>query len=119
MWLKYNIMLQAALKRLVSRNKDIARASLTKFLFPVCSMGNPHATFFVADCEAIPLPDIGHGLEHHEFFPERCNVSVVTVCAFHFPDALVQAFTEAQMAASGIMWFCRLEIIGPGSVFES
>lgn len=44
-----------------------------------CSMGNPHATFFVEDCEAIRLEEIGHGLEHHAMFPERCNVSVVTV----------------------------------------
>ncbi|EKX45255.1 hypothetical protein GUITHDRAFT_108894 [Guillardia theta CCMP2712] len=44
-----------------------------------CSMGNPHATFFVDDCEKVPLQEIGHDLEHHAFFPERCNVSVVTV----------------------------------------
>jgi diaminopimelate epimerase len=44
-----------------------------------CSMGNPHATFFHEDCESVPLDKIGHDLEHHAFFPERCNVSVVTV----------------------------------------
>eukprot|EP00288_Rhodomonas_lens_P018715 CAMPEP_0177715576 /NCGR_PEP_ID=MMETSP0484_2-20121128/14068_1 /TAXON_ID=354590 /ORGANISM="Rhodomonas lens, Strain RHODO" /LENGTH=298 /DNA_ID=CAMNT_0019227585 /DNA_START=15 /DNA_END=911 /DNA_ORIENTATION=+ len=44
-----------------------------------CSMGNPHATFFVDDCEKIALDDIGRDLEYHAFFPERCNVSVVTV----------------------------------------
>eukprot|EP00281_Chroomonas_sp_CCMP1168_P022015 CAMPEP_0206230058 /NCGR_PEP_ID=MMETSP0047_2-20121206/10037_1 /ASSEMBLY_ACC=CAM_ASM_000192 /TAXON_ID=195065 /ORGANISM="Chroomonas mesostigmatica_cf, Strain CCMP1168" /LENGTH=294 /DNA_ID=CAMNT_0053653417 /DNA_START=26 /DNA_END=910 /DNA_ORIENTATION=- len=44
-----------------------------------CSMGNPHATFFVDDCEKIKLEELGHGLEHHAFFPEKCNVSVVTV----------------------------------------
>jgi diaminopimelate epimerase len=44
-----------------------------------CSMGNPHATFFVDDCEKVPLPEVGHSLEHHAFFPERCNVSAVTV----------------------------------------
>lgn len=42
-------------------------------------MGNPHATFFVDECEKVPLDTIGHDLEHHTFFPERCNVSVVTV----------------------------------------
>jgi len=47
----------------------------------VCSMGNPHATFFVDDCEAYDLAQHGHGLEHAKFFPERCNVSVVTVAA--------------------------------------
>jgi len=44
-----------------------------------CSMGNPHATFFAEDCEKVPLDAVGHDLEHHSFFPERCNVSVVTV----------------------------------------
>mmetsp|Transcript_43149 Transcript_43149/g.67599 ORF Transcript_43149/g.67599 Transcript_43149/m.67599 type:complete len:296 (-) Transcript_43149:171-1058(-) len=44
-----------------------------------CSMGNPHATFFVDDCEQVPLETIGRDLEHHSFFPEKCNVSVVTV----------------------------------------
>jgi len=44
-----------------------------------CSMGNPHATFFHPDCESVPLQEIGSDLEHHTFFPERCNVSVVTV----------------------------------------
>jgi hypothetical protein len=44
-------------------------------------MGNPHATFFVDDCEAYDLAQHGHGLEHAKFFPERCNVSVVTVAA--------------------------------------
>jgi len=29
----------------------------------------------------VPLDTIGHDLEHHSFFPERCNVSVVTVAA--------------------------------------
>mmetsp|Transcript_9244 Transcript_9244/g.18451 ORF Transcript_9244/g.18451 Transcript_9244/m.18451 type:complete len:295 (-) Transcript_9244:347-1231(-) len=44
-----------------------------------CSMGNPHATFFHEDCESVPLDQIGKDLEYHSFFPERCNVSVVTV----------------------------------------
>ncbi len=40
------------------------------------SMGNPHATFFVADAEAIPLAELGPGLEHDRFFPERANIGV-------------------------------------------
>ena len=40
------------------------------------NMGNPHATFFVDDAEAIPLGELGPRLEHDRFFPERVNVGV-------------------------------------------
>ena len=40
------------------------------------SMGNPHATFFVADAEAVPLAELGPVLEHHPLFPERVNVGI-------------------------------------------
>jgi len=40
------------------------------------NMGNPHATFFVADAVAIPLDELGPKLEHDRFFPERANVGV-------------------------------------------
>jgi diaminopimelate epimerase len=40
------------------------------------NMGNPHATFFVDDVEAIPLSDLGPKLEHDRFFPERVNIGV-------------------------------------------
>jgi diaminopimelate epimerase len=40
------------------------------------SMGNPHATFFVADADAVPLGELGPVLEHHPLFPDRVNVGV-------------------------------------------
>src|SRR5215472_2910678 len=40
------------------------------------NMGNPHATFFVADAEVIPLSELGPKLEHDWFFPERANIGV-------------------------------------------
>jgi diaminopimelate epimerase len=43
------------------------------------SMGNPHMVFFVDDIESIKLRELGPSLEHHAFFPERCNVSIVKV----------------------------------------
>ncbi|MDA5192721.1 diaminopimelate epimerase [Govanella unica] len=43
------------------------------------NMGNPHAVFFVADAEAIDLPDIGPRVEHNPLFPERVNVSVASL----------------------------------------
>ena len=44
-----------------------------------CSMGNPHATFFVDDAEAVDLEVLGPALEHHEMFPERANIGIAQV----------------------------------------
>jgi diaminopimelate epimerase len=53
---------------------------------PVCtSMGNPHATFFVADVAAIDLATLGPKLEHDPLFPERANIGVAQRLA---PDRL-------------------------------
>ena len=43
------------------------------------SMGNPHAVFFVDDAEAVPLDELGPGLEHHAMFPERANIGVAQI----------------------------------------
>ncbi len=50
-----------------------------------CSMGNPHATFFVADLAAVPIAAIGPTLEHAAIFPERANIGFVEVLA---PDRI-------------------------------
>jgi diaminopimelate epimerase len=51
-----------------------------KLSTPVCTnMGNPHATFFVDDADAIDLARLGPELEHDELFPERANIGVATV----------------------------------------
>src|SRR6185437_4862656 len=53
---------------------------------PVCTnIGNPHATFFVADAAAIDLPALGPALEHHSLFPERANIGIAELVA---PDRL-------------------------------
>ncbi|MFN4090904.1 MAG: diaminopimelate epimerase [Alphaproteobacteria bacterium] len=41
------------------------------------NIGNPHATFFVADVDAVDLQALGPQLEHHPIFPERANIGVV------------------------------------------
>ena len=47
---------------------------------PVCTnIGNPHATFFVDDAEAIDLAALGPVLEHHPLFPERANIGVAAI----------------------------------------
>jgi diaminopimelate epimerase len=44
---------------------------------PVCTnIGNPHATFFVADAAAIDLATLGPLLEHDKLFPERTNIGI-------------------------------------------
>jgi len=43
------------------------------------NVGNPHAVFFVPDCEAVELATLGPQLEHHPIFPQRANISVATV----------------------------------------
>jgi diaminopimelate epimerase len=56
---------------------DLARGPLAE---PVCTnIGNPHATFFVADAEAIDLAALGPRLEHDPLFPQRANIGVATV----------------------------------------
>ena len=44
-----------------------------------CSMGNPHATFFVPDLDAIPVAELGPRLEHDPIFPERANIGFAQV----------------------------------------
>jgi diaminopimelate epimerase len=47
---------------------------------PVCTnMGNPHATFFVADAEAVDIARLGPELEHDRVFPERANIGVASI----------------------------------------
>jgi diaminopimelate epimerase len=43
------------------------------------NVGNPHAVFFVPDCDAIDLETIGPVIEHDALFPERINVNVATI----------------------------------------
>lgn len=50
-----------------------------------CSMGNPHATFFVDRLDHLPLAEIGAQLEHHPLFPDRANIGFAQVLA---PDAI-------------------------------
>jgi diaminopimelate epimerase len=45
------------------------------------SMGNPHMVFFVADVEALPIEEIGPGLEHHPLYPQRANVGFAEIKA--------------------------------------
>ena len=50
-----------------------------------CSMGNPHATFFVPDLAALDTALYGPQLERHPIFPQRVNVGFAQVLA---PDRI-------------------------------
>ena len=66
----------------LAREMDTLRVefALGPLAAPVCTnIGNPHATFFVADAEAIDLAQLGPALEHDPLFPERANIGVATV----------------------------------------
>ena len=43
------------------------------------NVGNPHIVFFANDIESFDLKKIGPGIENHEFFPEKCNVTLAKV----------------------------------------
>jgi diaminopimelate epimerase len=43
------------------------------------NVGNPHAVFFVPDCDAVPLDRLGPQIETDPLFPERVNVNVATI----------------------------------------
>jgi diaminopimelate epimerase len=43
------------------------------------NVGNPHAIFFVPDCDAIDLARLGPLIETDPLFPERINVNVATI----------------------------------------
>lgn len=45
------------------------------------SMGNPHCVFFVDAVDDIALDQLGPVIEHHDLFPERCNVEIAQVIA--------------------------------------
>jgi len=43
------------------------------------NVGNPHIVFFVNDIKKFNLRKIGPEIENHEFFPEKCNVTIAEV----------------------------------------
>jgi len=44
-----------------------------------CSMGNPHATFFVPDLAAVAMERLGPLFEHDPIFPARANIGFAQV----------------------------------------
>lgn len=59
--------------------------------FSAVNMGNPHAIFFVQDVNAHALERVGPLLETNPIFPERANISLVSLAG---PDHLIQRVWE-------------------------
>ena len=64
------------------------------------SMGNPHYVIFTDDIASIDLNRLGPALEHHEAFPERCNIEFAQVNA----DGTVR--TRVWERGSGVTMAC-------------
>jgi diaminopimelate epimerase len=61
-------------------NTENVELTLGPLSTPVCTnIGNPHATFFVDDAEAIDLAALGPVLENHPLFPQRANIGVAVI----------------------------------------
>ena len=43
------------------------------------SIGNPHIIFFVEDFNQFNLKEIGPKIENHNYFPEKCNVTLASL----------------------------------------
>jgi diaminopimelate epimerase len=43
------------------------------------NMGNPHATFFVPDLDAVPILEAGPRFEHDLLFPQRANIGFAQI----------------------------------------
>ena len=43
------------------------------------NVGNPHIIFFVKKIENFNIEKIGPEIEHHEIFPEKCNVTIAQI----------------------------------------
>ena len=46
------------------------------------SMGNPHAIFFLENQETFDLEKFGGEIENHDIFPEKANISLVSILSF-------------------------------------
>jgi len=69
----------------------------------VLSMGNPHCVIEVNDVTSADVATLGPALEHHERFPERCNVGFMQVKARDVLDLRVfeRGVGETQACGTG------------------
>ena len=53
------------------------------------NVGNPHIIFFVENNKKFNIEKIGPEIEKHEYFPERCNVTLATIIDNNLIDVKV------------------------------
>jgi diaminopimelate epimerase len=58
----------------LARAMDTRHVPLGGFDAACCSMGNPHATIFVEDLDALDIPRLGPAIEHDPLLPDRANI---------------------------------------------
>ena len=69
-------------KNLDTKNLNIKILDKNNFEFAggaAINVGNPHIIFFVKNIEDYDLKKIGPQIENHEYFPEKCNVTLAKV----------------------------------------
>ena len=59
--------------------KIIGKNNIEHFGGTSVNVGNPHIVFFVDNIEDFDLKKIGPEIENHEYFPEKCNVTLAKV----------------------------------------
>jgi len=59
--------------------KIIGKNNIEHFGGTSVNVGNPHIIFFVDNIEDFDLKKIGPEIENHEYFPEKCNVTLAKV----------------------------------------
>jgi diaminopimelate epimerase len=78
----------------LSREADTLRLPLAREGLSgpaACSMGNPHATFFVGDVSSLDIARLGPSLEHDPLFPARANIGFAEVLG---PDRILLRMWE-------------------------
>lgn len=79
---------------------DELTADFRMFRGTFVSMGNPHFVCFVDDISSLDVARFGSVMEHHQAFPERCNIEFAQVLA----DGSIR--TRVWERGSGITMAC-------------
>jgi len=60
-------------------NAGSHRTKANEYIGTYVCMGNPHFVIFVDDVFQIDLTKVGPVMEHHELFPQRCNIEFAQI----------------------------------------
>ena len=76
-WNKIPLLKEMDNKNLQIKINSIDRKEITGGF--ALSVGNPHIIFFVEDFNQFNLKEIGPKIENHNYFPEKCNVTLASI----------------------------------------